>query len=147
MYFGSKKTKVLHRLSAPTTGERRMRGKKPCALFLIAGALALGCSGQTFSVLYTFSGGADGGYPQYGRLVGDSSGNLYGTATFGGDLNCPLVTYPGPGCGVVFKLDLKNNAETVLYTIQRRCGWRSALEWFNPRSKWECIWHGRFRRQ
>ena len=35
----------------------------------------------TYTVLYTFSGGTDGGYPQYGRLVADQAGNLYGTAT------------------------------------------------------------------
>src|ERR1700729_104702 len=58
----------------------------------------------TYTVLYTFSGGTDGGYPQYGRLIADAAGNLYGTATFGGDVNCPILTSPGPGCGVVFKL-------------------------------------------
>ena len=71
----------------------------------------------TYTVLYTFSGGTDGGYPQYGRLIADPAGNLYGTATFGGDVNCPLEMYPGPGCGVVFKLDLTTDAETVLYTF------------------------------
>jgi uncharacterized repeat protein (TIGR03803 family) len=71
----------------------------------------------TYTVLYTFSGGTDGGYPQYGPLIADPAGNFYGTATFGGDVNCPLVTYPGPGCGVVFKLDPASGEETVLYTF------------------------------
>jgi len=84
-------------------------------MFLIA-AMAAGASAQGFTVLYTFSGGADGGYPQYGRLVADDSGNLYGTVPFGGDVQCPIVTYPGPGCGVVFKLD-RAGKETVLYTF------------------------------
>lgn len=84
---------------------------------ILLAAAASKCLAQSFTTLYTFSGGADGGYPQYGRLVGDATGNLYGTATFGGDVNCPLVTYPGPGCGVVFKLVPSTKIETVLYTF------------------------------
>lgn len=42
----------------------------------------LNTSGSPFAVLYSFSGGDDGGKPHAG-LVLDSSGNLYGT-TFGG---------------------------------------------------------------
>jgi uncharacterized repeat protein (TIGR03803 family) len=53
----------------------------------------------TFSTLYTFTGGADGGYP-YDSLILDSSGALYGTTTGGGDLSCT----PGLACGTVFKL-------------------------------------------
>jgi len=66
------------------------------------------------TVLYNFTGGADGGTPRAG-LVLDSSGNLYGTTELGGDLSnfevCPA------GCGVVFKLD-PAGTETVLYTFQ-----------------------------
>jgi uncharacterized repeat protein (TIGR03803 family) len=51
------------------------------------------------TVLYTFSGGTDGAYPQAG-LVMDAAGNLYGTASGGGDLTCNQ----GLGCGTVFKL-------------------------------------------
>jgi len=51
------------------------------------------------SVLYSFTGGADGAYP-FDGLVMDSTGSLYGTTELGGNLNssCPL------GCGVVFKV-------------------------------------------
>jgi uncharacterized repeat protein (TIGR03803 family) len=45
------------------------------------------------TVLYSFTGGGDGGYP-YGGVVADSSGNLYGVAYTGG-----RNTY-----GVVFKV-------------------------------------------
>jgi uncharacterized repeat protein (TIGR03803 family) len=36
------------------------------------------------SVLYTFTGGADGGNPYYGSLLQDAKGNLYGTTLQGG---------------------------------------------------------------
>ncbi len=67
---------------------------------------------QTYTVLYSFTGGADGAYP-YGGVILDKAGNLYGTTFQGGDLNkCP--TYPG--CGVAYKLDLSGK-QTVLHTF------------------------------
>ncbi|HEV2381540.1 MAG TPA: choice-of-anchor tandem repeat GloVer-containing protein [Terriglobia bacterium] len=65
------------------------------------------------SILYTFTGGADGGNPLYGALVLDASGDVYGTATHGGATAGACV---GFGCGVVFKVDPSGN-ETVLYTF------------------------------
>ena len=56
------------------------------------------------TILYEFTGGADGSSPGNG-LVRDAAGNLYGT-TLGGGL----------GSGVVFKVDT-NNHETVLYSF------------------------------
>jgi uncharacterized repeat protein (TIGR03803 family) len=52
-----------------------------------------------FTVVYNFSGGADGDAP-YAGLVMDAAGNLFGTAAYGGTVNsnCPA------GCGVVFKI-------------------------------------------
>jgi uncharacterized repeat protein (TIGR03803 family) len=66
------------------------------------------------TVLYTFSGGVDGGNP-YTRLLRDAAGNLYGTTGSGGNTSssCP---YGSQGCGVVFKLD-SSGKETVLYTF------------------------------
>ena len=58
------------------------------------------------TVLYTFTGGADGGFP-LGGVIRDSKGNLYGTTNGGGGAS---------GAGVVFKVDTSNN-ETVLYTF------------------------------
>jgi uncharacterized repeat protein (TIGR03803 family) len=66
------------------------------------------------SVLYAFNGQADGGYPE-GDLLRDHSGNLYGTTVFGGGCR------PGPGCGVVFKVDPQGK-ETVLYTFTGMTG-------------------------
>jgi uncharacterized repeat protein (TIGR03803 family) len=62
-------------------------------------------------VLYSFTGGTDGGNPDAG-LMRDASGNLYGTTDFGGDLNC----LPPYGCGTVFKVD-KTGKESVLHAF------------------------------
>jgi uncharacterized repeat protein (TIGR03803 family) len=65
------------------------------------------------TVLYNFTGGAAGQFPNAG-LVLDTAGNLYGTTPSGGITGgtCPLVQ----GCGVVFKLDTSGK-ETVLYSF------------------------------
>jgi uncharacterized repeat protein (TIGR03803 family) len=64
------------------------------------------------TVLYNFTGGADGSEGG-STLVRDAAGNLYGTTGFGGDLSC-FAPY---GCGVVFKLDSSGH-ETVLHSFQ-----------------------------
>ena len=56
----------------------------------------------TFSVLYTFTGGTDGGLPA-AALIFDQAGNLYGTAAVGGDQQYCKEQYSS-GCGVVFEL-------------------------------------------
>ena len=66
-----------------------------------------------FSVVYTFQGQSDGAWPQ--GLVIDASGNLYGAAFYGGNLNCPLL--PGIGCGVVFKISATGTFSTI-YAFQ-----------------------------
>ena len=55
-------------------------------------------------MLYTFTGGADGGLP-FAGVIRDSAGNLYGTTASGGQ-----------GAGVVFKLDTTGQ-ETALYSF------------------------------
>jgi len=70
----------------------------------------------TESVLYSFTGGADGRQPLYGGVIFDATGNLYGTASGGGDLACNAPS----GCGVVFKLTLNSHGswtESVLYSF------------------------------
>jgi uncharacterized repeat protein (TIGR03803 family) len=61
------------------------------------------------TVLYNFTGGADGGEPQVG-VIRDAQGNLYGTTLYGGGGDCPL------GCGVVYKLDAIGQ-ESVLHSF------------------------------
>ena len=63
------------------------------------------------TVLYSFTGGADGGTPA-SELILDAAGNLYGTTQYGGAGRCR------DGCGTVFKLDT-TGTETVLYRFQR----------------------------
>ena len=72
-------------------------------------------AGEAESVLYTFTGGIDGGLPEAG-LIFDKTGNLYGTTVWGGDLHgC------NGGCGTVYKLSPKPGGgwvETVLYAFK-----------------------------
>jgi len=65
----------------------------------------------TETVLYSFTGGKDGGGSDGGgadqSLVMDTKGNLYGVTEVG-----------GVGAGVVFKVNIKTKTETVLYTFK-----------------------------
>jgi uncharacterized repeat protein (TIGR03803 family) len=61
--------------------------------------------GGAESVIYNFTGGADGGFPEASVLL-DSSGNIYGTTTRGGAFNA----------GTVF--EVSGGVETVLYSFQ-----------------------------
>ena len=59
--------------------------------------LSHGPNGWVHTVLYSFTGGVDGGEPYKGVTL-DREGNLYGTAVTGGSGSCE------GGCGVVYKL-------------------------------------------
>ncbi len=82
-------------------------------VFALATSLTQPAQAQTYTVLYTFTGGADGGYP-YAGVIFDEAGNLYGTTEARGDVSaCGLFH----GCGVVYKLD-PSGKETVLHTFK-----------------------------
>lgn len=61
------------------------------------------------AVLFNFNG-SGGGNPA-GGMIADEHGNLYGTAYYGGYLQCQ------DGCGVVFKV-APNGSETVLHAFE-----------------------------
>jgi uncharacterized repeat protein (TIGR03803 family) len=64
------------------------------------------------TVLYNFTGGADGGEPYKGVTL-DAQGNLYGTAVTGGGGSCE------GGCGVAYKLTNSggNWTQSVIHTF------------------------------
>lgn len=64
------------------------------------------------SILYSFTGGADGFGPAAG-LIADQNGNLYGTTSEGGDLDGDSFCSPN-GCGTVFELS-PDGTKTLLY--------------------------------
>ena len=72
------------------------------------------------TVLYSFTGGDDGGNPAYGNLIFDGAGNIYGTTERGGS---------HLGAGVVFELTPSNGGwtESVLWSFLQGSG-------FNPAS-------------
>ena len=76
----------------------------------------------TFSVIHTFCSVncTDGASPN--SLAMDAAGNLYGTTTYGGDLNC--TDGNGTGCGTVFELSRSNGGwkENVLHRFRQRDG-------------------------
>jgi uncharacterized repeat protein (TIGR03803 family) len=76
------------------------------AITLVAAVVASQpAQAQTFTVLYAFTGGADGGYP-YAGLIQDASGDLYGTTEGGG----------ASGYGTVFIVNTIQK-EIVLYSF------------------------------
>jgi hypothetical protein len=68
---------------------------------------------QTQTVLYTFSGGNDGGVP-YSSLVMDKEGNFYGTTQQYGDESC---TFAYMGCGTVFELSPPTSGGEWVYKV------------------------------
>ena len=68
--------------------------------------------GWVHTVLYSFTGGADGGEPYKGVTL-DREGSLYGTAVTGGSGNCE------GGCGVVYKLTKSGQtwSQTVIHAF------------------------------
>jgi hypothetical protein len=69
-------------------------------------------------VLYSFTGGADGGEP-FGKLTRNEQGTLYGTASQAGDLeSCAEL-----GCGVVFKITPRSPRSGAVLNQRKRMKW------------------------
>ncbi|MBV9763160.1 MAG: hypothetical protein JO340_21535 [Acidobacteriaceae bacterium] len=64
------------------------------------------------TIVYSFTGGTDGGGP-FSGLIRDDKGNLYGTTRQGG---APGSCF-GEGCGVVYKID-RSGKQAVIYAFQ-----------------------------
>jgi uncharacterized repeat protein (TIGR03803 family) len=75
-------------------------------------------SGGTWSetILYTFTGGADGAFPT-GNLVFDASGNLYGEAAAAG-----ASTACSDGCGTIFELSPSSSGTWTFSVIYNFTG-------------------------
>ena len=99
-------------------------GADKCSNAYVCGAVFELTADGTEKILHSFgnlyqSARGDGTDPQAG-LIFDHVGNLYGTTTYGGDLECG-----GYGCGTVFKLTPKgkgNFKEKILYRFGSHAG-------------------------
>jgi uncharacterized repeat protein (TIGR03803 family) len=87
-------------------GTTRFGGGTGCGGTGCGTVFKLNTSGKT-TVLYSFSGMADGGIP-HGGVIRDEAGNLYGTTEFGGNPACD--------CGTVFKIG-KTGRLIILYSF------------------------------
>ena len=74
-------------------------------LGIVYSLAAAGAYGQTFTILHTFTGSPDAGYPVAGVVL-DSRGNIYGATMFDG----------ANQAGAVFRIDSDGN-ETVLHSF------------------------------
>lgn len=59
-----------------------------------------GSGGWNHSVLYSFTGGADGSFPQSQFVLDANNRAVFGATFGGGDSTC----FSGNGCGTIFKL-------------------------------------------
>ena len=99
----------------------------PASAFALALVLALSIvlcgavQAQTFTVLHSFTGGADGARPAAGLTL-DAGGNLYGTASEGSYTGG--YCYGLHGCGTVFRLKPGGGGWTLstLYTFHGNDG-------------------------
>jgi uncharacterized repeat protein (TIGR03803 family) len=81
-------------------------------VFAMAVVKAPAVQAQSYKVLYTFTGGSDGGHP--GRLTMDAAGNLYGSALLGGQEGGDCQFGGADGCGAVFRM--KRSAYGWIFT-------------------------------
>jgi uncharacterized repeat protein (TIGR03803 family) len=86
-----------------TSTTRHLAHVKLACVLLAALLVCPAAPAQTFQVLHNFTGGRDGANP-YGGLAIDRAGNLYGTASTGGNQISGCNNDGATGCGAVFEL-------------------------------------------
>jgi uncharacterized repeat protein (TIGR03803 family) len=120
----SKSPVIASVISSKRTFVSARRGRRIILLLLLmAAAMAVQpASAQTYTVLHTFMGAPDGGYPN--PLIRDEQGIFYGTTYGGGLSNCPSDEQGA--CGTVFKMDGAGN-ETVLFNFPSGSGGSNPL--------------------
>ncbi len=106
-----------NRTASLQTGPRASAFVLASAVVFALIVLATPAQAQTYSMLHSFTHGADGAFPIAG-LTMDAAGNLYGTAYYGG--SAPNCFY----CGTVFKLAPKGSGWifTTLYSFNGQDG-------------------------
>jgi uncharacterized repeat protein (TIGR03803 family) len=104
-----------HKQTAASGGQAVNRVPLLAVLPLILSFAIQSARAQTFTILYDFTNGTDGGVAN-SALVRDQAGNLYGTAEEGGDINFSNCN-PPQGCGTIFKIDT-HGKEIVLYNFK-----------------------------
>ena len=99
------------------THVRSQAGKTVILLIALIGFAGAAAQAQ-FTLLHNFTNGPDGGEP-YAGLSMDRAGNLYGTASTGGNSSGACSHRNPPGCGTVFKLSRKGSGWifTPIYTF------------------------------
>jgi uncharacterized repeat protein (TIGR03803 family) len=114
------KNSAQHRKRTPHLSLRPASAALAIAIvFALMVATTQSAQAQTFTVLHNFTNGADGGEPAAGLSM-DRAGNLYGTASTGGNSSSGLCADRNPrGCGTVFKLSRKGSGWvfTPIYTF------------------------------
>jgi uncharacterized repeat protein (TIGR03803 family) len=90
----------------------RPRLQASLAIAIVAASFPFAAQAQTFTVLHSFTGGADGAMPEAGLTV-DASGRLYGTGSKGGIQNGECPNDGQAGCGVVFRLARQGSGWTI----------------------------------
>ena len=107
-------------LYGTTTGGGNLSGCQQQGCGTVFELIPQASGGWKEKVLHNLSPDGTEGAGPYGTLVFDSSGNLYGTASEGGDPKY-CSDYAVPGCGVVFELSPTDNGEwkeKVLYSFK-----------------------------
>lgn len=103
---------LLRNSAGALFGTSPLGGLQDCSGYPGCGVVFKVTSSGKQTVLHSFNGGSNGSQPTY-SLTSDSAGNLYSTATLGGDVGAQC---PG-GCGTVFKLDPSTGQFTNLYSF------------------------------